>query len=207
LARAHFRFALGPRDGRPGDRVEAGDPVTLSVVVTAPKRHERAALLWEIGWVAVGRSTNTGQVAHGRVDLRGLEADEPRVTRIAAKIPRDGPVSYRGRLFSITWFAKASVDIPWAFDPAGEAPFEVHPRRAVVVTLRQRLRLRARPRKGAAASPDGARCPFCKDRCEGPERVECARCATPHHAECFRLYGRCTVPGCGSLEARPPGAP
>jgi len=36
-------------------------------------------------------------------------------------------------------------------------------------------------------------------------RVECSRCGTPHHAECWRYAGRCAVFACGGLEHRPGG--
>ncbi|MCO5171851.1 MAG: hypothetical protein M9894_36590 [Planctomycetes bacterium] len=49
------------------------------------------------------------------------------------------------------------------------------------------------------------RCPYCKDaiaaRADG---VRCARCATPHHAECWTEHrGSCSVHGCGGTERRP----
>jgi len=41
------------------------------------------------------------------------------------------------------------------------------------------------------------RCPFCLDLLlPDEERVRCARCRTPHHAECFQLNEGCVAFGC-----------
>lgn len=39
------------------------------------------------------------------------------------------------------------------------------------------------------------RCPYCHGEL-GPEPVRCGACATPVHAECAELHGRCVVLGC-----------
>lgn len=41
-------------------------------------------------------------------------------------------------------------------------------------------------------------CPYCHGALEAGERVDCAACGTPHHAECFHEHGRCTALGCES---------
>lgn len=49
------------------------------------------------------------------------------------------------------------------------------------------------------------RCPFCHDDVvERAEAVRCARCAAPHHRECWDEHGgACSVHACGGREARP----
>ena len=39
-------------------------------------------------------------------------------------------------------------------------------------------------------------CSYCHARAEREEVVFCAACLAPHHAECFRAHGRCSLPGC-----------
>ncbi len=48
-------------------------------------------------------------------------------------------------------------------------------------------------------------CPFCHDEVvERAEAVRCARCAAPHHRECWDEHGgACSVHACGGREARP----
>ena len=41
------------------------------------------------------------------------------------------------------------------------------------------------------------RCAYCKAPDEAFP-VRCDSCGAPHHAECFRVYGHCSVYGCGS---------
>ena len=44
------------------------------------------------------------------------------------KIPRDGPVSYDGKLFRIVWEIVARADIPFALDEEEVKSFSVRPR-------------------------------------------------------------------------------
>lgn len=53
----------------------------------------------------------------------------------------------------------------------------------------------------AEASPGEATCPVCSEGITAA-RVLCAKCATPHHPECWSYAGTCAVYGCGSSEAR-----
>ena len=39
-------------------------------------------------------------------------------------------------------------------------------------------------------------CSYCHARAARDEVVFCAACLAPHHAECFRTHGRCSLPGC-----------
>lgn len=47
-----------------------------------------------------------------------------------------------------------------------------------------------------------ASCPVCRDDVRDGARA-CARCKTPHHAECFDFNGRCAIFGCASFAAEP----
>jgi hypothetical protein len=48
----------------------------------------------------------------------------------------------------------------------------------------------------AASGP--ARCIYCHgDIQDGDEVVQCERCATPHHDECYEVHGGCAVHACG----------
>lgn len=47
------------------------------------------------------------------------------------------------------------------------------------------------------------RCPFCRDQLPRSEATACARCGTPHHADCLAESGRCSVLACGR-PTRPP---
>ena len=45
------------------------------------------------------------------------------------------------------------------------------------------------------------RCPYCLDHLlPDEERVRCARCGTPHHAECFKVNDGCVSFGCLSAD-------
>lgn len=70
--------------------------------------------------------------------------------------------------------------------------------------LWDRIRLRvarseaADPVRGGA--PDlviALSCSFCRGGLVRDEAVYCASCLAPHHPDCFRAYGRCSVMGCG----------
>ncbi|MBI3890546.1 MAG: hypothetical protein HY303_03345 [Candidatus Wallbacteria bacterium] len=53
-------------------------------------------------------------------------------------------------------------------------------------------------------------CPVCGDPLQGSALVQCSRCATPHHRDCFRYAGVCSVFGCGEERFdhyRQPGQP
>lgn len=63
-------------------------------------------------------------------------------------------------------------------------PVEAAPRTAVVVTLA---------------------CRFCHDPLARGAAVFCAGCLAPHHADCWREHGRCTVLGCGETRSIRPG--
>lgn len=57
--------------------------------------------------------------------------------------------------------------------------------------------------------PAGARCPLCEHPLAGELR-RCAKCRTPHHADCWDYFGGCTRYGCGArdgVRASAPGAP
>jgi hypothetical protein len=67
-------------------------------------------------------------------------------------------------------------------------------------------KIRARIEREGAADPvrDGApspvialSCSFCRGGMTRGDSVYCASCLAPHHPECFREHGRCTVMGCG----------
>lgn len=47
---------------------------------------------------------------------------------------------------------------------------------------------------GAAA--DVVVCPYCAAELGDAPRVACERCHTPHHADCWEAFGRCTVYAC-----------
>lgn len=49
-------------------------------------------------------------------------------------------------------------------------------------------------------------CPYCRAPVEAPEDevLECPGCGTPHHADCFKENGGCTVFGCTSAPAAEP---
>ena len=40
-------------------------------------------------------------------------------------------------------------------------------------------------------------CSFCRGALTREEAIYCASCLAPHHPECFREHGRCSVMGCG----------
>lgn len=48
-------------------------------------------------------------------------------------------------------------------------------------------------------------CSFCHAKTSRGETVFCASCLAPHHADCFRTHGRCSLPGCGEEQTVRPG--
>ncbi|MCO5167704.1 MAG: zf-HC2 domain-containing protein [Planctomycetes bacterium] len=51
-------------------------------------------------------------------------------------------------------------------------------------------------------------CSFCRGALVRADAVYCASCLAPHHPECWREYGRCSVMGCGEPRVvRPTGRP
>lgn len=205
MARAHFRFAIGPEGRRPGAPVCAGDIAEGTIVVQTPKAHSKAKVLWSVEWVASGKSTNRQTIGGGAHVIGDLYPDVPEVVRIRVQIPPTGPVSYQGTLFQVAWVFRARLDIPWAIDPSGSVGFlvaprpERAPRPAVPNAPPQRIYTTTPPQVRASARPASSEvCPFCRDGIEASERYPCPTCQAPHHAECFQLYGRCTIPGCRS---------
>ncbi len=57
----------------------------------------------------------------------------------------------------------------------------------------------ARAAGRAEATDDSGRCLICGTALKG-KVVRCAKCATPHHAECWSFNGRCATYACGSAE-------
>jgi hypothetical protein len=56
------------------------------------------------------------------------------------------------------------------------------------------------PTKIALHPRGAAACPYCHERLATGVRVwRCNRCVTPHHDECAREHGRCTIYGCGAI--------
>lgn len=49
-------------------------------------------------------------------------------------------------------------------------------------------------------------CRFCHDPLARGAAAFCAACLAPHHADCWREHGRCTVLGCGEARSIRPGA-
>lgn len=43
-------------------------------------------------------------------------------------------------------------------------------------------------------------CSYCRDGLERGATVYCASCLAPHHGDCFREHGRCSVMGCGETQ-------
>ncbi|MCA8923749.1 MAG: hypothetical protein KDD82_18210, partial [Planctomycetes bacterium] len=43
-------------------------------------------------------------------------------------------------------------------------------------------------------------CSYCRDGLERASTVYCASCLAPHHPDCFREHGRCSVMGCGETQ-------
>lgn len=54
---------------------------------------------------------------------------------------------------------------------------------------------------GALPLADGARCLVCRSQLDG-QIIYCASCHTPHHRECFRYAGACSVYACRAREYR-----
>lgn len=52
-----------------------------------------------------------------------------------------------------------------------------------------------------AESSEIGRCPVCNARLEG-DLVSCAGCSTPHHAECWRYFGKCSRFACGAQSTK-----
>lgn len=211
MARAHFQFAIGPEGRQPGSWIQAGDVAEGTIVVRSPDAHTGVKVHWNVGWVARGRSTDRLRVGSGTHVIGNLVAGIPEVVRVRCRIPSEGPISYQGSLLSIRWHFQAILDIPWTTDPASEVNFEVRPRQAAGPAP-QRVQggpttlvypSSTRPGSGfplvraQARASSRETCPFCRDGIQASDRMTCPRCETPHHPECFSLYGRCTIPGCG----------
>lgn len=45
----------------------------------------------------------------------------------------------------------------------------------------------------------GLTCSYCHDSLDRSEASFCGSCLAPHHGDCFRLHGRCTVLGCDEV--------
>ena len=50
---------------------------------------------------------------------------------------------------------------------------------------------------GKAEEGEGARCPVCIAPLTD-DRVQCPRCRTPHHGDCWNYLGKCSIFGCGA---------
>jgi hypothetical protein len=173
-------------------------------VVQTPKAHKNARVIWHVEWIAQGKTSDTGRVGGGTHVLGDLYPNIPEVVRLRCRIPAQGPVSYSGRLLNVSWRFRASLDIPWAIDPSGAVGFHVLPRPVAAPRAPgqppPRVYTGPPPTIRAQVRAAGAEvCPFCRDVIVPSDRMACPSCQAPHHPECFSLYGRCTIPGCGAL--------
>jgi len=54
----------------------------------------------------------------------------------------------------------------------------------------------------AVETTAGSTCPVCGHRVEAAAR-NCPKCATPHHADCWKYFGGCAIYGCEARARRP----
>jgi len=84
-----------------------------------------------------------------------------------------------------------------------EAPPVAAPESAWLKIQDQLRHKRAGSEPAQPLSPDDVilvSCSYCRDGLERGATVYCASCLAPHHGDCFREHGRCSVMGCGETQ-------
>ncbi|MEZ6185952.1 MAG: hypothetical protein R3F62_13195 [Planctomycetota bacterium] len=69
--------------------------------------------------------------------------------------------------------------------------------------IQEALRHKRAGTEPVAPAPDDVilvSCSYCRDGLERGGTVYCASCLAPHHPDCFREHGRCSVMGCGETQ-------
>jgi hypothetical protein len=92
--------------------------------------------------------------------------------------------------------ARADVDVIDAPDvaPPPEAWARIRQRIAAGQAGDEPVRANDAPEPGALIAVS---CSFCRGTLARVDSVYCASCLAPHHPDCWREYGRCSVMGCG----------
>jgi hypothetical protein len=91
--------------------------------------------------------------------------------------------------------------LPYEMNGPALASILQHAKNLVAIGEYQRIEIPVQPLESSER-----RCGYCKAVIEEGQSVSfCSLCNTPHHTECFRLNGRCTVFGCSS--SRPVESP
>ncbi|GEM_PF-3003856 len=109
----------------PTNSFRAGEVIRGSVRLHATEIVRSKGVTLEIGWRVHGKGNSGRQVVHSLPLLSGQFLGEE-ILPFEARVP-NGPVSHRGQLLEITWFARAQVDIDWALDPKSEVTFVLSP--------------------------------------------------------------------------------
>lgn len=113
----------------PARPLEAGREVTVRVTGLADAAVKCRAIECSVLWRTEGRGDDDGATVFQGVDQGGeLQPDVPIEAVFRFRVPDDGPITYAGRLLSIRWFLRVSLDIPWRFDPKREFELTVVPR-------------------------------------------------------------------------------
>lgn len=103
----------------------AGGTITGSVYVRAPRPVTVNALTLRIGWIAEGAGVHDWEVVREVVLHEGELSGGERFP-FEVDLP-PGPVTYLGRVVKVNWFAVATADVDWAFDPKAQRNFAVIP--------------------------------------------------------------------------------
>jgi hypothetical protein len=109
----------------PTNSFRAGEVIRGSVRLQASEIVRSKGVTLEIGWRVHGKGNTGRQVVHSLPLFSGQFLGEE-VVPFEVKAP-NGPVSHRGELLEVTWFARAQVDIDWAIDPKAEVTFVLSP--------------------------------------------------------------------------------
>ena len=110
---------------RPGERF-AGQ---LTIGTDADVRCN--ALTLELRWVTDGKGDEDSKVIQTWELFAGdLRSGSRQAFPFEARIPRWGPVTYRGKILQVEWELRARADLPWAIDAKASLPLGVGNRAA-----------------------------------------------------------------------------
>ncbi|MDQ7822587.1 MAG: hypothetical protein RDV48_07295 [Candidatus Eremiobacteraeota bacterium] len=128
-----LRVKIDEKYHRLGDIEVSGTPCGGSFegdIVLIPSEDVNCRGLWlEIGYKEGGMGTPHDQQMVQEMFFHGnLIRNNPVEKHFAFKVPREGPVTYKGSYAKFEWYVRVRIDIPFWFDKREEREFTVLPR-------------------------------------------------------------------------------
>lgn len=114
----------------PPGPAEAGSTVWVWVKAESSEAATCRAIHCRVAWATGGRGTPDQATVYEEKKAGGAsQPGSPLTAEFQFTVPKEGPISYQGRLIAIGWTVRAWLDLAWASDPEQVVPLVVLPRR------------------------------------------------------------------------------